>query len=228
MSTIELVLRLAVSFTILLALTRIMGRKEISKLTFFNFVSAISIGTLAASFAVDPTLSLFHGILSLLCWSAFTIFLGFLDIKSQRVRYVIEGEPIILIRKGEIVEDELRKSRLDIDDLNLLLRKKNVFAVSDVEYAIFETDGSLSVMKKEAKQSLTKKDMNIPPATNSIPPTSTTVIADGKINTNNLIALNLNKHWLEKQLQLRGVPSISDVFYAEIQQNGALYIASKK
>lgn len=228
MSTIELVLRLAVSFTILLALTRIMGRKEISKLTFFNFVSAISIGTLAASFAVDPTLSLFHGLLSLLCWSAFTIFLGFLDIKSQRVRYVIEGEPIILIRKGEIVEDELRKSRLDIDDLNLLLRKKNVFAVSDVEYAIFETDGSLSVMKKEAKQSLTKKDMNIPPATNSIPPTSTTVIADGKINTNNLIALNLNKHWLEKQLQLRGVPSISDVFYAEIQQNGALYIASKK
>ncbi|KAB7709060.1 DUF421 domain-containing protein [Bacillus aerolatus] len=227
MSVTELVLRLAIAFITLLALTRLIGRKEISQMTFFNFISAISIGTIGASLAVDNSLSIRNGLIALVGWSAFTIFLGFLDIKSKKARYAIVGQPIILIRKGQIMEDALQKVRLDIDSLNVLLRKKNVFSISDVDYAIFETDGTLSVMKKEAKQPLIKSDMNIQQSNTDVFPISMSVVSDGKINTKNLKKLNLDKKWLDEQLQSAGIHSVSDVFYAEVQKDGTLYIDNK-
>ena len=160
-----------------------MGRKEISQMTFFNFVSAISIGILGASLAIDPSISITNG---LIAWSAFTIFISFLVIKSPKFRIAIKGQPIILIKKGKIMENELRKMRLDIDALNALLRKKNVFSVSDVDYAIFEPDGTLSVMKKDPKQTLTKGDININQTNANVFPISASLISDGEIKQENL------------------------------------------
>lgn len=225
MSVPELFLRLALSFITLLVLTRIMGRKEISQMTFFNFVSAISIGTIGASLAIDPDFSITYGLIALISWSAFTIFLGFLDIKSKKARFAIVGRPVILVRKGEIMENALRKARLDIGSLKALLRKKNVFSLSEVDYAIFETDGSLSVMKKETKQSVTKEDI-LSNRQSSIYPFPLVVISDGKINNENLKSLNLNHSWLKSQIQSAGINSIHDVFYAEVQKDGSLYIDS--
>jgi uncharacterized membrane protein YcaP (DUF421 family) len=122
-----------------------MGRKEISQMTFFNFVSAISIGTLGASLAIDSSISIRNGLIALIAWSAFTIITGFLDIKSPKFRLAVEGQPVIVIKNGKIMNRALRKVRLDLDALNTLLRKKNVFSVSDVNYAIFEIVGTLSV-----------------------------------------------------------------------------------
>jgi uncharacterized membrane protein YcaP (DUF421 family) len=223
----ELVLRLAIAFITLLGLTKLMGRKEISQMTFFNFVSAISIGTLGASLAIDSSISITNGLIALIAWSAFTIFISFLDIKSPKFRIAIEGQPIILIKKGKIMENELRKMRLDIDALNALLRKKNVFSVSDVDYAIFELDGTLSVMKKDPKQTLTKGDININQTNANVFPISASLISDGQIKQENLKKLNLDRQWLERQLKLSGVESISEVFYAEIQKDGTLYIDYK-
>jgi uncharacterized membrane protein YcaP (DUF421 family) len=220
----ELAIRLALAFITLLVLTRIMGRKEISQMTFFNFVSSIAIGTIGASLAIDSTLSIRNGVLALIVWSAFTIALGFIDIKSKAARNIVEGEPRILIKKGKIMEDELRKVRLDIDALNAKLREKNVFSVADVDYAIFETDGKLSVMKKETQQSVTKKDLNIQQPAPNVFPTSTTVVSGGQMNKENLEKLNLDEQWLNQQLQSAGVASISDVFYAEVKKDGSLYI----
>ncbi|MBT2738453.1 DUF421 domain-containing protein [Bacillus sp. ISL-7] len=223
----ELVLRLAIAFIALIALTRLMGRKEISQMTFFNFVSAISIGTLGASLAIDPSISITNGLIALVAWSVFTVITGFLDLKSSKFRYAIEGQPVILIKKGKIMDEALRKVRLDLDALNTQLRKKNVFAVSDVDYAIFETDGTLSVMKKEPKLPLTKSDVNIKQNNDNAFPISTSVISDGEIKEENLERLNLDKIWLEKQLKLSGIDSISDVFYAEVQKDGTLFIDTK-
>lgn len=227
MSVAELVFRLVIAFVILLSLTRLMGRKEISQMTFFNFVSAISIGTIGAALAMDPTLSIRNGVIALAGWSAFTIFLGFLDIKSKKARSVIVGQPIIVIRKGQIMEEALRKARLDIDSLNALLRKKNAFSVTDVDYAIFEVNGSLSVMKKELKQSLTKSDMNIQQDSTSSFPIPMSIVSDGKINEQNLKKLNLDIQWLNDQLQSAGIDSVSNVFYAEVQKDGTLHIDTK-
>jgi len=227
MSIAELTLRLLIAFVTLLALTRLMGRKEIAQMTFFNSVSAISIGTLGASLAIDDTLSIRNGLIALAGWSAFTLILGYLDIKSAQVHNAIVGRPVILIRQGRIMEGALRKARLDLDALSGLLRKKNVFAVADVDYAWFETDGSLSVMKKETRQPVTKGDMNIQPA-DAVFPASMAVISDGRINQVNLTELNLNDHWLDQQLEAAGMNAVADVFYAEVHKDGTLYMDNKE
>lgn len=227
MNVFELIFRLALAFLTLLVLTRLMGRKEISQMTFFNFVSAISIGTLGASLAIDSTLSVRNGMIALVAWSAFTIFLGYIDIKSKSARTTLEGEPVILVRNGKIMDGALRKTRLDVDALNVLLRKKSVFSLSEVDYAIFETDGTLSVLKSHTKQTVTKGDMNTPTNPNEMFSFPTAVIADGKVNKQNLDKLNLDQNWLDQQLKLSGVNSVSDVFYAEVQKDGSLYIDGK-
>ncbi|MEG7380868.1 DUF421 domain-containing protein [Bacillus subtilis] len=223
----QLIIRLIIAFITLLVLTRLMGRKEIAQLTFFNFVSAISIGTIGASLAIDSTLSIRNGFIALFAWTVFTIIVGFLDIKFPAIRYAVEGQPVILIRKGKIMDKQLRSVRLDLDALQTLLRKKNIFSLADVDYAIFETDGSLSVLKKEAKQNVTKKDMNVQ-GENAKVSHPASVIADGKVREDNLKKLNLNKQWLMDRLKEAGIQHPKEVFYAEVQTDGTLYIDKKE
>ncbi|TYS08633.1 DUF421 domain-containing protein [Bacillus subtilis] len=223
----QLIIRLIIAFITLLVLTRLMGRKEIAQLTFFNFVSAISIGTIGASLAIDSTLSIRNGLIALFAWTVFTIIVGFLDIKFPAIRYAVEGQPVILIRKGKIIDKQLRSVRLDLDALQTLLRKKNIFSLADVDYAIFETDGSLSVLKKEAKQNVTKRDMNVQ-GENAKVSHPASVIADGKVREDNLKKLNLNKQWLMDLLKESGIQHPKEVFYAEVQTDGTLYIDKKE
>ncbi len=223
MSLIMITLRIGIAFLTLLILTRIMGRKEITQMTFFNFVSGIAIGTIGASLAIDQTLSIRNGIYALVLWSAITVILGLIDINSKKFRVAVEGQPRIVIKDGKIMENELKKVRLDLDALNALLRQKNVFAITEVDYAIFETDGKLSVAKKEEEKPVVKRDLSIPNKP-SIYPTATLVISDGKIEERNLNKLNLDQEWVENQLEMAGVSSIKEVFYAAVQKDGSLYI----
>ncbi|WP_456271049.1 YetF domain-containing protein [Bacillus sp. AK031] len=227
MAVSELLIRVVIAFAALLVLARIAGRKEISQMTFFNFVSAITMGTIGGSIITSADFSIRNGLLALAGWLALTLIFGYIDIKSKTARKFIEGEPIIVIKQGKIMEKALRKCRLDMDALMILLRENKAFSVKEVDYAIFETDGKLSVLKKQAQQPLTKKDMNVAPTLEKFP-SATEVISDGKINVNNLKRLNLQENWLEQQLNQNGIDSVSDVFYAEVQKDGSLYIDSRK
>jgi uncharacterized membrane protein YcaP (DUF421 family) len=224
MSFSDISLRLISSFIVLLLLTRIMGRKEIGQLTFFNFVSAIAIGSIASSLAVIENLSIANGIYALTGWALLTIIVGFIDIKSKKTRLIVEGQPVIVIKEGKVMENELRKLRLDMNALNALLRKKNVFSIEEVDYAILETDGKLSVMKIDDKQPLTKKDMNVRKVKTNLYPIPTEIISDGKFNEKNLSKLKIDESWVLKQLHEANIQSVSEVFYAEIQKDGTLYI----
>ena len=219
----ELIVRISLGFIVLFILARIMGRKEISQMTFFNFVSAIAIGSIAANLAVNQYLSIQNGVLALAGWTAFTLVMDLIDIKSKKARKVTTGDPITVIKEGKIVERALKKSRLDIDALKTMLRQKNIFSLADVDYAIFETNGNLSVMPKEPKQPLTKSDMNKVNPSKKMVPLPTEVITDGMVLTNNLTKLKLDQAWLDQQLQQAGIKSASDVFYAEVQQDGTLF-----
>ncbi|MFQ3543141.1 DUF421 domain-containing protein [Halobacillus rhizosphaerae] len=223
MNVTELLARLLLSFVALLILTRIMGRKEISQMTFFNFVSAISIGTIGGSLVIDQTLSITRGMIALAGWTVFTIIMGMVDLHSRKARKLINGDPIILIKNGKIIEKALRKTRLDLDSLKVMLRREKVFSLADVEYAVFETNGKLSVMKNTGKQPVTKNDMKMyssPPAF----PAGVEMISEGIINEDNLKQLHLTKEWLTQQLKNQGYPSADEIFYAEACPNGKLYI----
>lgn len=226
MDALELILRIAIAFVVLFSLARIMGRKEISQMTFFNFVSAIAIGSIAANLVVSSNLSIFNGVLALIGWSLFTIAMGFIDIQSKKARKVTTGEPIIVIKEGKIMENSLRATRLDMDTLNSLLRQKGYFSIEDVNYAIFETSGQLSVMPYENRKPFTKEDANMKSRPTKYP-TSAEVISDGVINKMNLSRLNLDTNWLDQQLINKGITDVSEVFYAEVQQDGSLYIDNK-
>ncbi|MEN2767378.1 DUF421 domain-containing protein [Ornithinibacillus xuwenensis] len=224
----ELLLRIALSFIALFILTRIMGRKEISQMTFFNFVSAISIGTIAASLVTTANFSILYGIISLVGWTIFTLLMGYIDIKSKKARKITTGEPMIVIKNGKIIEDAMKKVRLDMDSLNSLLRTNNAFSLTEVEYAIFETSGKLSVKKKENKQALTKEDINLLTYSDKIIPLSTEVITDGTINQKNLSKLGFDRKWIDDQLKQAGIQSISDVFYAEVKSDGTLFVDKRQ
>jgi uncharacterized membrane protein YcaP (DUF421 family) len=224
MNQLELVIRIAIGFIVLFLMARWSGRKEISQMTFFNLVSAIAFGSIAAALVVNPSVSILNGIIALLGWAAFTVLTDQIHLKSKKARKLLMGDPVIVIKKGEIMEGALRQTRLDTDTLQAMLREKNIFSMSDVDYAIFETDGKLSVMKKESKQTVTKSDLNIAMSQGNFVPLSTELVADGKVNLRNLNKMNKDQNWLNEQLQQAGVQSVDDVFFAEVQTDGKLYI----
>lgn len=224
MNQLELVLRIAISFIVLLSMARWAGRKEISQMTFFNLVSAIAFGSIAASLITNANVSIINGIIALFGWAAFTVLTDQIHLKSKKARKILIGDPVIVIKKGKIMEDALRKVRLDTDSLKALLRHKSIFSITDVDFAILETDGKISVMKKENKQNVTKSDMNIAMSQENLVPLSSELVSDGLVNIQNLNKMNKDQAWLEEQLQQAGVQSIEDVFYAEVQNDGNLYI----
>ncbi|ENH96329.1 hypothetical protein J416_11397 [Gracilibacillus halophilus YIM-C55.5] len=227
MTFFELLIRTACAFLGLFILTRILGRKEISQMTFFNFVSAIAIGSITANFVVNQNLSIRNGLFALLAWTIFTLIMDGMDIKSKALRKVVTGDPIVIIKEGKLIEESLKNSRLDIDSLNAMMRQKNYFSIADIEYAIFETDGKLSVLPKESKQPATKNDVNstLVPKVYPIP---TEVITDGKLLHNNLAKLNLNEKWVKQEIQNSNQNlDIQDILFAQVQTDGSLYVLPK-
>lgn len=214
-----------ISFAVILFLTRILGKKQMSHLTFFNYITGITIGSIAANMILESNTYFINGIVSLLWWFLLTFLIGFISLKSPKLRIILDGEPTIVIKKGEIIEKSLYSMRLNMDDLSMMLRNKDIFSIKDVDYAILEPDGKLSVLKKQDQQSVTKKDMQIIILSPTYFPTE--LIVDGKLIKRNLQELNLTEKWLNTHLKNSGVNSIKEIFYAELQSDGTIYIKKK-
>lgn len=217
-----LLYRITLIFIVLLILARILGKNQMSHLTFFNYITGITIGSIAANMIHEYDESFTEDLISLIWWCILTILLGFIGLKSGKLRQIIDGQPTILIKKGKIMKDALKSSRVNMDDLSMMLRKQNIFSIKDIEYAILEPVGNLSVLKKLQEQQITKSEMNIPISTFKYIPSE--IIVDGKIVYDNLKELNLNEDWLNLELNKQNIFSIKDIFYAEIQSDGSLYI----
>lgn len=218
----EILFRTATSFVALLILTRLLGKKQIGHLTFFNYVTGITFGSTAAEIIVNKHITLLQGLSSLVLWSLLAFTLAAIGLRSIKAREILDGQPTILIKQGEIMEKALAKQHLNIDDLSMLLRNKDVFSLEDVEFAILEPDGQLSVLIKEELQPATKKDIkaNIT-LFHRIP---TELIVDGKIVEKNLVKMDVSVAWLNQQLKKASIYSLDQVFYAELQSDGTLYI----
>lgn len=218
----EVALKTIGSFVVLLLFTRILGKSQLSQLTYFNYVTGITIGSIAANTAIDKDIPMHEGLISLIVWTGAAILVSFWSLKSPKVRILLDGEPTIIIKNGRILEKSMQAMRLNMDDLTMLLRTKNVFSAKDVDYAILEPNGQLSVLLKPPMQTVTKKDLNI---ANGIPLfVPSEIIVDGQIVERNLKELGLSHEWLYKQLYQANIPTIEEIFYAEVQSDGTLYI----
>lgn len=218
----DLTARILIAFFILLLITRLMGNKQLSQLTFFNYITGITIGTIAATLVIDKRFPIIQGIYSLIFWGCLTILMGYVSLKSSHARKILSSEPTILIKKGEIIKDALSQNRLNLDDLGMLLRKANTFDIKEVDYAILESNGELSVLKKTDYQNVTKKDMFIP--AQPIKNLPTEIIADRKVIMKNLTELNLDMEWLNNEINKQGYQKIDEILYAEITSQGDLFV----
>lgn len=213
-------LRGTVAYAALLLFTRLLGKRQVSQLTFFDYVVGITIGSIAGSFTTDLETEASVHWTGLLTWTLWTLVLGVITVHSRKLSKVIDGEPTIVIQNGKILERNLEKLNFAIDDLRAELREKSVFNLADVEFALLEPNGKLSVLKKSQLQPVTPADLNIPTSYKGL---ATELIVDGHIIEANLRQVNLDVEWLKKEIQRRN-HRIEDVYYAELDTEGNLYV----
>lgn len=221
---INSVIRAVFAYILLLVLARIVGRKAISRMTFFDFAIGIMMGTIAANYAVllrESSVSLATALITV-CILA--VIVGYLSTKSFTIRKIVNSEPVVVIDKGRVIEDNLKRVRLTMNGLSSLLREKNTFSIADVEFAVMENDGKLSVLKKSGKEPLTPSDLNMNTQYKGL---TRDIIMDGKILDENLKYSNLNEEMVLNSLRCQGIEDAGEVFYAGLDSSGNLYISLK-
>lgn len=203
-------LRTLLLYVIIIFSLRIMGKRHLGELQPSEFVVAIMISNIATLPIEDLNIPLVAGIVPILALVSFEVIVSSIGLKCKAMRKLISGNPIILIRDGEIDQAKLRELRYSLDDLMEQLRSKDVFDISEVAFAIVETTGQLSVFHKFASQNATAGMLNIPePSCGSSPPM--VIVSDGEIVPDGLNYCNLREEWLKKALNTQGV-DLQDVF----------------
>jgi len=208
------------ALVMLFLLTRILGKKQISQLTFFEYILGITLGDLAGFISTDIEANYLHGVVAMLVWFLIPLAIEFLTLKSKKLRQLFEGSGRVMVKEGKVLEDNLKKERLSIDELLEQMRGKNVFNVADVEFAVMETNGDLSILLKKENQPLTPKSFGIK-SVNEVEPQ--TVVMDGDILDEPLATIGLNRGWLTTELEKIGV-SVENVFLAQVDAYQQLYV----
>jgi len=203
--------RTLILYILIIVVLRLMGKRQVGQLQPSELVVALIIADLAAVPMSEVGIPLINGIIPIITLFIMEELLSYISMKSERARGLISGKPSILIERGTIIEDELRRIRYNINDLLEQLRLKNFSNVEDVSYAILETSGQLSVIPKEEIKPVTLKDMNLKAKTQHLP---VTVIIDGRIISDNLHKTGLSNNWLADQLRKNSIKSSEDVFFA--------------
>ena len=185
-------------YIFVLVVMRLMGKREIGQLQPFELAIAIMIADLASIPMTDPGIPISNGIISILGLLVMHLIISIINMKSIKAREIICGKPTILIYRGKIDEKALKKERFTINELEERLRGNNVTSLGDVEYAILETSGQVTVIQKPEKRNTIPEDFNIVPEYEGIP---YDLVVDGKIMDDNLRALGKNREWLKKQIE---------------------------
>ncbi|GAA0727518.1 DUF421 domain-containing protein [Clostridium malenominatum] len=215
------IVRSVISFFSLLIFTKILGKQQISQLAFFDYVLGITIGSIAATLTTDLSSRAWPHWVGLITWAVLSYLMEVITMKWIKVGEYVDGKPTIVIKKGKIMEDSLKKMKFRAADLLSLLRNKNVFDLSEIEYAILETNGEISIMLKTEHQPLTPKDMKIKTEPLAL---GTELIYDGVVLDENLRSINKGRKWLMSELKKYNVKEVSEVFLAFINPTGSLYI----
>ncbi|MGG5739115.1 MULTISPECIES: DUF421 domain-containing protein [Bacillus cereus group] len=217
MEWVSIIGRTMLLYIIILIIFRFMGKREIGELSVLDLVVFIMLGEMAVVAIENTDKSLWHQLVPMIFLMCIQIILSVISLKFQRFRHLIEGEPAILINAGKIDEKKMRKQRYNIDDLMMQLREQGVGDVRDVEYAILEPSGKLSVFQKQ-KSKKSKNDMPI----FTLP-----LIIDGEIQFNHLQMIEHTDEWLIGKLKNLGYNDITQILYCSFQ-NGQFFVDLKE
>ncbi|HEX6922950.1 MAG TPA: DUF421 domain-containing protein [Bacillales bacterium] len=217
-----IILRIIFIYFFLLVVFRIMGKREIGQLSILDFVILIMIGELAVLSIEDPKTPMLRTIISIAVLAGVQVLFAFISLKNEKLRHYMDGRPTTIIDKGKIDENEMRRQRYNFDDLLVQLRENNVRNLSDVEFAILEPTGNLSVYKNDDNQ-----DEKDPPSPDKDLDVPLPLILDGKVQDKHLERIHQTPLWLRQQLRSLGYKDIKNISYCALQPDGTFFIDLK-
>ncbi|HQE24280.1 MAG: DUF421 domain-containing protein [Syntrophomonadaceae bacterium] len=203
--------RSIIAFVTLFIFARLLGKQQVSQLTFFDYVLGITIGSIAASLSIDLESRAWPHWVGLAVWTLAVLGIQIASTKSTTAAKIFMGEPVVVISKGKLLEEAMGRMRYTTGEILEQLRNQGVFDISTVEYAVMESDGQLSVLLKPEHRPATVQDLGLAPPSGGM---SAQLIYDGQVIQENLQAAGVDEAWLAKRLREQGINNASEVFLA--------------
>lgn len=224
LKTLEVIPRSVLSLIILFVATKMIGKKQVSELSLFDYVIGISIGNFAAEMTVNTDVPFFYGVIAVFVFGFIALFVSWITMKNIKLRRLIIGKPNILVKRGKLLEENFRKTKYDIHDFLEQCRIGGYFDVSQIEYAIVEANGKLTILPKAEYQPVTPKDMNL-----KVDPSRlvANIIVDGHIMGNALNDMHKDEEWLKKELKIKGYTSYEPILLATLDAQEKLVVYEK-
>lgn len=220
MEIINVILTALLSAATLFIIAKIMGHKQMSQLDFFDYITGITIGSIAAELATELEKP-WKPLIAIVVYGTVTFVLSILTSKNPRLRKFVNGTPTIIMNNGKLYRRNMKKAKLDLSEFMVMCRQEGYFNLEDIQTAIFEYNGRLTVLPVSTKRPMNPTDMNILPNPEYI---CTEVIMDGRILEENLKRMGLDRNWLQKQLRERGYHDAKEVFLGVCDDNNKLSV----
>lgn len=224
MEILKIILLSSSSLIILFVLTKLMGNKEISQLSMFDYIIGITIGSIAAEMATALESDFTQPLVAMIVYALITVIISFINSKSLKVRKVITGDALILYDNGRLYRNNFKKAKLDLSEFLMLCRTSGYFKLSDLETVLLEPNGKLSFLPVSNKRPVTPTDLNLDFPNEKL---TVNVIMDGKLLRPNLLQTGNDEIWLQKQLNSQGFNDINEIFLATCDCNNNLNVFKK-
>ena len=205
-------------------LTKLLGNKQMSQLSMFDYINGITIGSIAAEMATALEDDFLNPMLGMAIYTATALLISFIASRSIRARKFLIGRPLILFDNGKLYRGNLKKAGLDLNEFLTECRNSGYFNIAQLQTAIFETNGKISFLPLSTQRPVTPADMSMDPPQEMVP---TNVIIDGRVLGQNLQAIGKNEQWLLNQLKQQSFPDPAQVFLATVDQNDCLSVYIK-
>ena len=209
---------------IIFFLTKLLGKKQISQLSFFDYIVGITIGSTVADISLDVEKNFIGGIVSLLIFVMIDYFISMITMKNINARRFLIGVPTVLVEKGNIIESGLKKCKLDVNELLAEARINGYFDIEEIDYAFMEINGAVSFLPKDKNKQVTRKDMRIKPQKSGL---IVNAVIDGEYMKNNMMSINKDKEWLDHELKIQGYDTLDDILLATIDINHKVTVYRK-
>ena len=222
--TFEIVVRCIIAMTTLFFMTKLLGKKQVSELSLFDYVVGISIGNFASEMAINLEAEFFNSMLAIIVFGILAYFISILTTKSLKLRKFFVGTPTVLMENSKLIYKNMKKSMIDVNDILSQAREMGYFDISEVEFAILEANGKISFLPKGEYKNVNIKDMNLKIEKQGL---CANVIIDGNIMDDNLINIGKDTEWLLHELKLKG-KNVSDILLATVDINDKIVIFDRR
>ena len=218
MDFINVILTSILSALSLFIIAKILGHKQMSQLDFFDYITGITIGSIAAELATELE-EPWKPLIAMIVYGGITLALTLITNKIPKLRKYINGTPTIFMDNGKLYRKNMKKAKIDLSEFMVMCRQEGYFNLNDIQTAVFEYNGRLTVLPKATKRPVNPLDINLVPSPEKI---NTEVIMDGKVLTENLKRMGLNLEWLEKELKIQGFKNAKEIFLGICDENKTL------